>query len=538
MSSRSARDPIEEGNPAGHDLSFDAAFESISKEIGKLENVHGGLPNWKEIETSCDQLLLWRSKDLRLVVWSGVAKCMLRGFEGLADALGLYLDVVTFWDTMYPPVKRLRARANLHEWFIQQSLVPLESRDVVESDEAALHTAQATLAELDGIVDEKLGELHPGSARLRSMLLRKLEAVPQPEAVEPSIRGMQAAEPASPDEEIVIEEPSEGDEAAPFASRVARRRREPSEPPPAVRPALVYEPEDLSDATATIEASLDALLVAAKLLRDDNASDARAFQLRRTVTALRFEPTRTFAAPDASDRERFAEMFARGDIQGVIEAGEEALLLRPAWLDVHRWVALSLGRSGGMWASAHEVAISETLAMIARVPALAERRFSDDTPVADGATLVWLETERERALGARTIIGDADHAADRQLAQVAELAAQDRIMDAITLATSLANRAGDARGRFQGYLLAGTTALHAGKAAIARPLLEGLLTLVERHQLEIWEPALCVTLYASLLRCLRALARPDGEEAPREKDLFDRLCRLDPAAAMRLGASP
>jgi hypothetical protein len=128
------------------------------------------------------------------------------------------------------------------------------------------------------------------------------------------------------------------------------------------------------------------------------------------------------------------------------------------------------------------------------------------------------------------MMSNEDEEAERRLASVRQLSLQGRVSEAVALAIGLANRAGDPRGRFRGFLVAGQTAMDAGKAAVARPLLEGLLEHVERHQLEVWEPALCVTLYASLVACLRALGTSDSKE----QELFDKLCRLDPAAAMGL----
>ena len=60
---------------------------------------------------------------------------------------------------------------------------------------------------------------------------------------------------------------------------------------------------------------------------------------------------------------------------------------------------------------------------------------------------------------------------------------------------------------------------------------------VDQHHLETWEPGLCVVLYGSLLSCIRSLGGENAESSTRERDLFDKLCRLDPAAAMRLGGA-
>jgi hypothetical protein len=57
-----------------------------------------------------------------------------------------------------------------------------------------------------------------------------------------------------------------------------------------------------------------------------------------------------------------------------------------------------------------------------------------------------------------------------------------------------------------------------------------LLAHVTAHQLEAWEPRLCVTLYALLLQCAHEGALSSGAG---EAELYARLYRLDPAEAVR-----
>jgi type VI secretion system protein VasJ len=522
------RDPIAGPSPAGEDLSFDAAFEAVAKEIAKLESLEGARPDWRAVERESDRLLVERSKDVRLVVWSTVAKTHLRGWDGLASGLGLYLDVLPFWEAMFPPVRRLRARANLHDWMTQQVLLVLEERPTVRDDEGALTAAQAALSEIDGALELRLGELHPGSSRLRSLLRRRLEALPPPPAPVAPEPVVEVPAPVEVEASSSVPEPAREPAPSPVSEPVA----EPAAAAAPAQPVLVFEPQSAADAVPTAEACLEGLLLAARLLRSEDASDARAFRLRHAVAALRFDPTEpSLEAPSSYDRERLAGLHERGELAALVEEADEAVVARPAWLDARRMLVEALGRSGAMWNGARQVVEAETMALVARAPSLVGRRFTDDTPVADAATQAWLDRERRRAVGASAIVGAEDEEAERRLAQVRELAAEGRLGEAVSLAIALANRAADGRRRFQGFLLAGTTALAAGNPAIARPLLEGLLELVQRHQLESWEPGLCVTLYASLLGCFRALG---GVESSRDQDLFDRLCRLDPASAMRL----
>ena len=523
-----AREPIAGNNPAGEDLTFDAEFEAINAEIQRLEAVDGTRPDWRMVEAQADRLLAERTKDHRLVVWAGAAKIQLRAWEGLADAVGLYLDVITFWDTLYPPARRLRARANLHEWFVQHAVLVLEDRPVRRTDEGALVATQATLEEVDAVLAAKLAEMHPGSQRLRTLLKRKLAelAAENAAAKAPAVRSLSLDDDAAPPS---VRDPDqdygEGD-------------------PPAVEEILLDEGlvarasfahDAHGDPDSLLARGLASLLASAQVLRARDPANPQAWRIRRVVAQLKLEEPSAFESPDPALRDRLRTAYAHGDYRTVIDEAEQAIVDRPGWLDAHRFVAESLLRAGAAWAGARQVALEETMALVTRAPALARRRFADGTPTADAATHEWLEAERRRMLGATALVGAEEQENERRLKEVHALAAEGKIGEAVALATALAHRAADLRGRFRGTLLAGTMALNAGSPLVARPLLDSLAELVERHQLEVWEPGLCASLYGSLLSCLRVLRDPSAPEDAREHDLFDRLCRLDPAAAMRLG---
>ena len=73
-----------------------------------------------------------------------------------------------------------------------------------------------------------------------------------------------------------------------------------------------------------------------------------------------------------------------------------------------------------------------------------------------------------------------------------------------------------------------------GAAELARPMLEGLIEDVEKHALEVWDPALCVDLYRMLIQAIRAENGANVDRSQREAVLFEKLCRLDPRTALVL----
>ena len=97
---------------------------------------------------------------------------------------------------------------------------------------------------------------------------------------------------------------------------------------------------------------------------------------------------------------------------------------------------------------------------------------------------------------------------------------------------------GDRRGQFLWRLGLARLCLDSGMPALATPHLEELEALIQRHDLEAWEPKLCLSVYAALLTARRALLKDPRRATPdlmqRTNDLQDRLCRLDAATALSL----
>src|SRR3974390_496788 len=80
--------PIEGGQPAGADPSFEPDFERAKAEIDKLTSVAGLEPSWTDIRELGVGLLSKRAKDLRVAGWLALARTKLDGWAGLAGGLG------------------------------------------------------------------------------------------------------------------------------------------------------------------------------------------------------------------------------------------------------------------------------------------------------------------------------------------------------------------------------------------------------------------------------------------------------------------
>ena len=471
-----------------------SAEQAIALEVAKLERVDGGPPNWAVIEEAAERLLAQRTKDYRLVAWTLVAKVNLRGWPGFAQGLAVYKDTVSaVWAEMFPPLKRLKARANLHDWLIEQTVLQLEGKAPARGEESAVRSCSALLAEVDSILEAKFEGSYPGSIRMVNIVKRAVSALPT-EAI-PAVRPTEGAPgPAGG-----------GASGAPAAARTAHAA-----------------PQQWGDPGAALVDCRQMLLGTAEAMLAVDPASASAYHARRLGLQLSFDPH----PREVPARQRLLEAEKQGRWSELLGEAEVAIVKCPAWLDAHRAAVEAMAKLGPRFNEARHVIQSEAAALVVRHPTLLGERFEDGSAVADARTQDWLKLE---VRGASAMMSTEDEESERRLGKVRQMALEGRLSEAVALAIGIANRAGDPRGRFRGYLVAGKTAMDAGKAQVARPLLEGLLDHVERHQLEVWEPGLCVTLYASLVRCLRTIGG-----SSKEQELFDKLCRLDPAAAMGL----
>src|SRR5690606_20744370 len=55
--------PISAAKPAGEDARYDPEHEAVRNEVGKLESVTGGEPDWEAIKRDATKLLTQKSKD-------------------------------------------------------------------------------------------------------------------------------------------------------------------------------------------------------------------------------------------------------------------------------------------------------------------------------------------------------------------------------------------------------------------------------------------------------------------------------------------
>ena len=92
--------------------------------------------------------------------------------------------------------------------------------------------------------------------------------------------------------------------------------------------------------------------------------------------------------------------------------------------------------------------------------------------------------------------------------------------------------------RFRAQLALAGICVDMNRLALAESLLSGLETTMDQFNVDEWEPDLASEAMARLYECLRkSKPKPTPDDLRRNNAVFARLCRLNPAAALKLDNS-
>ena len=574
--------PISEERPGGADVTYEADYSRVAA----LRDARSPDHDFEEVVELTTDILRKRSKDLTLAIWLTEALLKLEGFEGLNSGLTLIHGLLDqFWDNLYPEEVEDRAFAlefagegfksredrhepvkfvaitdwghNIHdfeEWkgIRKDSFGGAEAggkqgkkKDEEEEDDPRAPTAanfengfaetpkarykkwraevgscSDAVGTLEELVKERFKELKgpkPSFGKLKEVLGRATTAV------QVLLDKKLELEP-DPVEEQVDQASPEGSSGAPTGGGGAAAS------------GLSPEPSDAADAHRRIAS-------AARFLRRDDPTDPASYllirglrwgELRKGGSGL---DVRLLDAPPTELRKRLKTLLLNGSWSELVEAAEEVMATPSGrgWLDLQRYVLTALEALGSTYRPAADAIRGELAALLRDVPKLLSAALMDDTPTANAETQEWLrlsgvtggDDERPAAASPpdydqERIMSEATHE------KALEWAASGNPMRGVELLKKRAEREESARARFITHSLAASVLVDAGMVSIARPMLEDLVDLAEKRNLEEWEAAAIVARPMGLLyRCLPPNERRRGK-------LYDDICRLDPVLAASL----
>jgi len=538
--------PIPGAAPAGVTAKLDVAYQAVANEVGKLDTPAGGEVDWKKVAAGAGELLESRTKDFTLAAYLARALQAIEGFEGLGTGLTLYGGLLeTYWENAFPEVKRLRGRANATQWLVEKTAAGLQQWlekaeasggqgvKVKASDVAALQATEAAAQRLAEVVRAKLGDAAPAMGPLIEVVQRAKitaeQALPPPPPQQPTAPPP-TAQPAEP-------QPGTAAPATPPAPAAAPATR--TAPAPALDVPAVTAPASVEGATEYLRDAGTAIASVGAALRRADSTDPAAYRVLRAGLWLHLAhpPPATggktsIPPPPENLRASLGLMLQNQRWAAVLEEAESALQQHRLWLDLHRMSAQALAALGGAHARAGDAVASEVRGLLARMPPLPSLTFNDGTPLADAQTKTWLQ-ESVAPKPAPRGGGEAggDDVPAEPVAEAKKLLAAGQIAEGLATLQALVMSRPAGRARFKARLLLAQAAAGAGLQPVALATFEELDRESLAHRLDAWEPTLAAECLKGLVAASRALAQDPRGTSPELASQYQRLCRLDPAAA-------
>ncbi|MDR1162677.1 MAG: type VI secretion system protein TssA [Candidatus Accumulibacter sp.] len=373
--------PIPGDSPAGKNVRDDPRFSLIRQEIDSLTSIQpdAAPPDWAKIADLGNALLTTLGKDISVASWFAAALLNLKGEEGIADGAAVLADLCTgYWETLFPPLSRIRARTGAIDWWQDQVERWLDAAKPEYLSASVHEIADQRLQALEEFINDTVPD---NPLRLRTLRAR-LQRLPTPP---------EAAPPPPPDA------PSDTSSAAPTSATGT---------PPAQNASRAAAPDAVSGAPQVSadsptsaflsECARFCLQTADTLLSRDLAHPA-SYVLRRS--ALWAELTQTPPTEGVNTRLPKPEEHLLPGLLSLFKAGEHKKVVYQAesccneylfWLDLSRLSAQALAGLGKAYDVARLALESQTAGLLHRFPELAGMSFSDGTPFADSATRQWL----------------------------------------------------------------------------------------------------------------------------------------------------
>ncbi len=526
-------EPCSAAAPAGAAAKTNPQYEAVITEMAKLEAVTGGQIDWNMVLDSSGKVLQSVSKDLRIATYLAYGLYQTQGLDGLATGLVMVSEIMDrYWPGLFPELTRLRGRVNALGWLLERTAKTLGDTQV------------------DGGARERVEALEVAAARLAEVSRQKFEA--NGPAVRPLLESVQRLKASLPAE---APPPPPPPEAKPTTS---------VPPPPAIPPvtvpaaappppAAVSTPpvatmSGAEGATDFLRQTGSALISAAGTLRRAVATDPQSYRMLRIGLYLHLvQPPPADAsgktsipAPPPALRTQLEKMAANGKWAEVLEEAESALMQHRFWVDLHYLSARALAELGPTFGPARQSLLVELGAWLKRMPTVPKFLFGDGSPVANGETRAWLESELAPPAAAggapASSKADAEDGDDEAaaLSEARKLLGGGKAPEAIAMLQKRVEGATSSRKRFKARLALAKLCAASGQGNVARALYEALDREAVERGLDVWEPALIAECLEGLLGVSRPQPKAPEALVSEFNARYHRLCLIDPSAALRV----
>lgn len=502
--------PISEDAPAGKEVKYEPSFESLSQEIAKLSSPSSSSGiNWDTVLDLSVQILEKESKHLQVVCYLNYGLMKKKGLEGLCQGIHVLKDLLeNYWETMYPPKKRMKGRRGIITWWSEKTIEFISGVDPViwekEKRDALIDNAN--------FIDKFLGESMEDAPLLLPLIRKIKETISEEETMEAL-------------GETVLE-PGPG----------------PSKRQPETKKGVTEQPLDSdTDASALLKQGLSILGKSTSGLRKKNIYQPLPYRLSRIAAWATLDelPVATggktmIPPPDEQIISSITGLYDSGNWEALIDSCEGRIKQFLFWLDLSRYVAESMEQMNHP--DVTRVIESEIALFVQTLKGIEKLSFSDGTPFADAATLEWIKQLNSKDAGTDT--GDTggtdgiNQIISQQMNAAQQLIKEKQLDKALMLFQEHLSKAKSERERFLWKTGLCKLLINSKKLKIAASYIDDILENINKFNLETWEPENAINALSLVLTGLRLQKK--GQHEQLIETIIKRISMLDPVKALQI----
>jgi len=535
--------PVDGDNPCGESVRYESEFEQLEAELAKQESLTAESVDWNIVTQLSSSILKNTSKDLLVASYLTRGLLENEGYLGLATGLQIMRDMVeSYWDGLFPPAKRMRARSTAIIWLAEKAGAYISSHAPKSSENEAVVQAANLIKELDNLLVDKMGDQAP----MVTDLSRPLKDMKRSAEHELSKANETISEPVAaeaPASEVVTPAASSPEpQAAPVsAPKPAKTKQKASS-----APAAVGSIESDNDNRKALRQIQEIGRKSTSFLMKQKASDTRVYRLNRVAAWIMIDqlPPATDGVtqinPPPGDRiKQLNSQLEQSQFTALLPELEQTASRSPFWFDGQRMIATTLQGLGSEYNDARDTVIRELKNFLGRVPKIIDLKFSDGSPFFDDQTRLWLDTEvmSENTTGAAAINGNSNNPWDEALVEARKTAAGGKIKEVAQVFHDGIASSGSMRDRLHWKLSLAELLVQTGNSTVAIPLLEALSDQIKHYHLDEWEPDLSSRIYQLLYEgCKKLQGKNTKDETLSDKvdRAYAHLCQFDPTTALML----
>jgi type VI secretion system protein VasJ len=529
--------PISGDHPAGTDIKNASSFESLEAELSKQESLAAETTDWKIVCRLGAEIIEKQSKDLLVSAYLTKGLLETEGYTGLAVGLQIINDIIEcYWDDLYPPLKRIRARNAAMQWLAEKVGHIIESSEPKPADANAVLVANELLNSIGLLLDEKSGGSAPALLEIKRPLKNYRRAAedhlkPKKSAASTEIAPATAMPESAPVKTSQAAEKTSSKATGPAKDLTSKLDNSTA-------------PASENDAKSALRKIQEANRSVAGFLLNTSLQDPRSYRLNRIACWIMIEAAppatdgKTQLQPPSADKVKQIHTFiSAANHSELLKSIEPTLARAPFWLNGQRIVAEALAALGPDYDAARNVVTLELRNLLTRVPGITQLAFITGEPFADDQTLLWINNEVLASSGDNHYSNNSSAEYSEALAAAQTLLASKKLDEALEIFDQGILSANGEKDKFEWKLSLVELLKLSGKTEACCTVLTALEQDVDRMDLITWDPELASQVFERLYDCYTKLA-----SATKNKQKFldqaefalAKLCTVSPIQAVKI----